>query len=165
MADADPEDALEGIRAAMEAAKLELGPGGEEEADSEPNFLVEPRGGSWTKAKSGAVIDSYRGRPAGGAAATWMSSNMAPGSRSITCSIAKYGAHFAVGICRTWCQMLDTWYSEWLSKADEVIVYKALSKNEVTEPAFLHEMDTLPDKHAARMRFESLFSMLPVFRG
>ncbi len=61
--------------------------------------------------------------------------------------------------------MMDAWYSEWLSKAGEVIVYKALSKNEVTEAAFLHEMDTLPDKHPARMRFEALFSMLPLFRG
>ena len=131
--------------------------------DANVDFVLEPRGGAWTHSMIGMAIDSYRGRPAAGVPSDWMQVAWPRGSRSVTCSIEKFGARYCIALCRLWCSMMQEWYNEWLRRSDgSVFIYSKLTVRTLMDADVMAEVDALPPSHPIVVRFRQLAKLVPL---
>ena len=158
------EEELALVYEAVAEAREELAAEREGE-DDEPYFVVEPRGGAWTKGKTGMSIDSYRARPGTGVPERWMKEFFSHGARSCTVT-AKFGTSVAVGLCKVWCELMRTWFEAWLAAGSvNHCEFQAADVLSCTPDSLREELEALPVGHAARQRWWAFRGLLPVFQG
>ena len=137
--------------------------GGEPCEDNDEDFVVDPRSSNMKKSLN--KIDSFRGRPASDAASTWVAQHFPAGQRTATFSIPSYGARFASKLAAVWCNMLRTWYDEFVAAGgDTSRVYSPLNPRDHSDDAFVREVDELPENHGNKSRFELFVYLLPHYK-
>ncbi len=121
------------------------------------------RGGRSTMAGHGVAVDSYRAAPQLGTPSEWIALFFRRGYRSITVSIARYGARCCVLLCKVWCSMMQQWYDEWISGGFSDDVEFGEYDPEAALPVALADLNTLPDGHDVRARLIEILSLRPFF--
>ena len=131
-------------------------------AEPQPDFVVVPRCGVFTKKTTGQAVDSFRGQPDGKDAATWLQLFFPHGSRSATCSIDKYFRRFSIGLCGIWCLLMQEFYNQWIASGrDNDVVYKVVNGPALVPCDLMSDLDTLPSTHDAWVRYHEMADLRP----
>lgn len=147
------------VHQAVDDARLALAA----DAGLDQGFLVEPRGGAYTKKVSGMAIDSYRGRPQAGLPTDWVQAAWPHGARSVTCSVERYGAKFSIALCRVWCLRMQAWFDEWVEQdgQSQACNYSDLDLEALAPQELLADLRTLPESHPVQQRLRQICKMKP----
>ena len=145
--------------AAVEAARADLAA----EDETGDDFTILARGGPSTMAAHGVAVDSYRAAPQLGTPSEWIALIFRKGYRSMTVSIARYGAHCCVLLCKVWCSMMQQWYDEWIYGGFSDDVEFGEYDPEAALPVAMADLNTLPDGHDVRARLIAIASVRALF--
>ena len=150
---------IAGVAEVLVEARIELADFGD---DPHPDFVLEPRGGAFTKKVHGMAIDSYRGRAQAGLPTEWMQMHWRHGARSVTCSIEKFGARMCIAFCRLWCLMMQTWFTEWVANdCVDVALYSVIDLDALLSDELRVELESLPEAHVSKLRLNSFRDLRP----
>ena len=157
--EAPDDEEVKAVFAAVEAARADLAA----EDETGDDFTILARGGPSTMAAHGVAVDSYRAAAQRGTPSEWIALFFRHGHRSMTVSIARYGARCCVLLCKIWCSMMQHFYNEYIESGfnDDVVfsVYDA----EVALPIAFGDLMSLPEGHDVRVRPGEIILMRPVF--
>ena len=150
---------IAGVAEVLAEARMELADFGD---DPHPDFVLEPRGGAFTKKVHGMAIDSYRGRAQAGLPTEWMQMHWRHGARSVTCSIEKFGARMCIAFCRLWCLMMQTWFDQFIdSVVGSAIIYSVIDVPSLLSPEIRLDVEALGEEHPTKVRFAIFLHLRP----
>ena len=87
------------------------------------------------------------------------------GKRSTTVSIASYGNHLCVILCRVWCVIMQNYFDQWMdSECDNTVAFVEPDVR-LLAPKLLEDLDCLEPNHPSKIRFLGICKWRPVYQG
>ena len=150
----DIEDDLDDAYGAVREEKLRLLMA---EGVRATDFVVDPRGGNWTKKHKLVKIDSYMAVPCSGLPTKFVNKFLPAGSRSFSCMISTHGEVLAFELPNLWTLVMQIWFEEWAGNGcRDDQVFSLQDARDLMADSVKNEFDTIPMTHESHHRLAEI---------